>query len=145
MPSFAWEGGIKVYTNPSLAQSFSPDGYYQWSSPIENLDVIRKKLELLTRIEKNQPDQAVFSISSLATLRQKIIQALVVGNKEIAEENLTILDQSKLESALNIEILKIKTLCLYLLNECQHQTGRIMEDLRFLDSRTEMAMDTDQV
>ena len=116
LPSF---GGILSgdgYINPVLARgkfanlilSASPDGYYKWRCPLNKFDIVLSKIKLLRSLESVRPDRTKLHRPSLYELRARFASALLVGDRDGAEEIIEKLDLCQLETAVNTQFMRIR-------------------------------------
>jgi hypothetical protein len=86
----------------------SPDGYYRWRSPRNNIDRILSKLQLYRRLEKERPVRTLPVRPSLYELRSGFSSALLIGDRRGAEEIIEQLDLFQLETATNTQFMRIR-------------------------------------
>ena len=116
LPSF---GGILAgdgYITPVLARGHfanliltaSPDGYYKWHCPSNKFDRVLSKLKLLRSLESVRPLRTKAHRPSLYELRARFASALLVGDRDGAEQIIGLLDLFQLETAVNTQFMRIR-------------------------------------
>jgi hypothetical protein len=113
-PSLGGTTSDDGYTRPGSSKgaftlniiAASPDGYYRWRCP--NYDRVFKKLQLLRRLENVRPPRDQPPRPSLYELRARFASALLVGNRNGAEETISQLDLFQLETAANTQFMRIR-------------------------------------
>lgn len=116
LPSF---GGAKLedgHVQPQVAKgSFaakivaaSPDGYYRWRCPRTKLPQVIEKLRLQRSLEAIRPARTRPPRPSLYELRARFAAALLIGERDGAEEIIGLLDSLQLETAVNTQFMRVR-------------------------------------
>jgi hypothetical protein len=115
LPSFGGEGG-DGFVPPATAIgplaaaiiAVSPSGYYRWRCPRREVGRICAKFRLRHRLEAARPERTRPPRPSLYELRARFGAALLVGDREGAEEIIQLLDSLQLETAVNTQFMRIR-------------------------------------
>lgn len=116
LPSYGWLGRGDGYqqANP-LENSFqknlaivSPTNYYKWRSSKESLPLVVNKLRQRHLLKSKQPQRSRQNRPSLYELRSKFHTALVLGDREVAQEAIDGIDLYELDKALNTQMMRIR-------------------------------------
>jgi hypothetical protein len=116
LPSFAGAGTEDGYVQPQVAKgglaakiiASSPDGYYRWRCPRAKLPQIIEKLRLQRSLEAIRPPRTRPPRPSLYELRARFAAALLIGDRDGAEEIISQLDSLQLETAVNTQFMRIR-------------------------------------
>jgi len=116
LPSFAGADQNDGYVEPQSAKgglaakiiSVSPGGYYRWRCPVENLPRVLERLRLKRRLESIRPPRTRPPRPSLYELRARFAAALLVGDRDGAEDIIDLLDSLQLETAVNTQFMRIR-------------------------------------
>jgi hypothetical protein len=88
--------------------SVSPSGYYKWRCPYNLLSPVCDKLRLRHGLESVRPARTRPPRHSLYELRARFAAALLVGDRNGAEEIIQLLDSLQLETAVNTQFMRIR-------------------------------------
>lgn len=116
LPSFGGTIAGDGYIRPDSAKSefaakiiaASPDGYYRWRSPKSKVDQVFTKLQLRRTLEQTRPVQNRPRRPSLYELRARFASALIIGDRDGAEQIINQLDLFQLETAVNTQFMRIR-------------------------------------
>jgi hypothetical protein len=116
LPSFGGQKAGDGFAPPDAAQtglaariqSASPDGYFRWRCPQSKLPQVLEKLRLQRRLETARPERTRPSRPSLYELRARFASALLVGDRDGADEIIVLLDTLQLETAVNTQFMRIR-------------------------------------
>lgn len=116
LPSFGGEKAGDGYVQPGTATgmlasaivSVSPNGYYRWRCPRKVLSRVCDNLRLRYSLEAVRPARTRPPRPSLYELRARFAAALLVGDREGAEEIIQLLDSLQLETAVNTQFMRIR-------------------------------------
>jgi hypothetical protein len=116
LPSFGGEGNGDGYVHPASATgglaatilAISPSGYYRWRCPRTVTSQVLEKLILQRSLEKARPPRTRLPCPSLYELRARFMAALLVGDRNGAEQVIGQLDSLQLDSAVNTQFMRIR-------------------------------------
>jgi len=116
LPSFGGTGSEDGYVQPQAAKgglaariiAASPDGYYRWRCPRTKLPEVVEKLRLQRSLEAIRPARTRPPRPSPYELRARFAAALLVGDRDGAEEIIQLLDSLQLETAVNTQFMRIR-------------------------------------
>lgn len=116
LPSFGGVGSEDGYVQPQAAKgslaakivAASPDGYYRWRCPRTKLPQVIEKLRLQRSLDAIRPARTRPPRPSLYELRARFAAALLIGEREGAEEIIGLLDSLQLETAVNTQFMRIR-------------------------------------
>lgn len=116
LPSFGGASSGDGFIRPGSARSglaskilaASPDGYYRWRCPRPNFDRVLAKLQLFRSLENARPARAQPPRPSLYELRARFASALLIGDRDGAEEIVGQLNLFQLETAVNTQFMRIR-------------------------------------
>ena len=116
LPSFGGQGGGDGYVQPAVPLGAmaaaislaSPDGYYRWRCPRKKLPQVVEKLRLQRSLEAIRPERTRPPKPSLFELRARFAAALLIGDRNGAEEIIGLLDSLQLETAVNTQFMRIR-------------------------------------
>lgn len=116
LPSFGWVSGTGGITSADGTQGplaselmrLSPAGYFRWNCSVRQLDQVIGRLALRRRLDAARPSRLRPIRPSLYELRARFSTCLLVGDRDGALEALESLDQHQLDSAANIQFMRIR-------------------------------------
>jgi hypothetical protein len=116
LPSFGGAASGDGYTKPDPSKdglaskilAASPDGYYRWRCPQSKFDQVAAKLQLQRFLEQARPEREHLPRPSLYELRARFASALLIGDRDGAEQIIGQLDLYQLESAVNTQFMRIR-------------------------------------
>jgi len=116
IPSFGGTTDEDGYVHPdaargalaSLIKTAAPEGYFRWRCPRENFSEVIEKLRLFRSLESIRPRRSRAPRPSLYELRARFATALLVGDRDRAEEIIQLLDSLQLETAVNTQFMRIR-------------------------------------
>lgn len=117
LPSFGGQGKEgDGFVNPGPARvglaarilAVSPGGYYRWRCERRKLPQVFEKLRLQRSLETARPERMRPPRPSLYELRARFASALLVGDRDGAEEIIGLLDSLQLETAVNTQFMRIR-------------------------------------
>jgi hypothetical protein len=116
LPSFGGEGAGDGYVRPDAARTglaasilaASPDGYYRWRCRSSALATVLEKLALHRGLASRKPERSRPARPSLYELRARFATALLVGDRNGAEQAIELLDTLQLDSAVNTQFMRIR-------------------------------------
>jgi hypothetical protein len=86
----------------------SPDGYYRWRCRSSALATVLEKLALHRGLASRKPERSRPTRPSLYELRARFATALLVGDRNAAEQAIELLDTLQLDSAVNTQFMRIR-------------------------------------
>ena len=116
LPSLAGEGRDDGYVAANTPKggltskiiSVSPDGYYRWRCPRAKFPRVLEKLRLQRSLEAIRPPRTCPPRPSLYELRARFAAALLVGDRDGAEDIIDRLDSLQIETAVNTQFMRIR-------------------------------------
>jgi hypothetical protein len=116
LPSFGGDGGGDGYVKPEAARgglaanilAVSPEGYYRWRCRSADFSAVLEKFALQRGLEARRPPRTRPSRPSLYELRARFASALLVGDREGAEQTIELVDSLQLDSAVNTQFMRIR-------------------------------------
>lgn len=116
LPSFGGLGAGDGYIQPAAAIGAlaaaiivaSPDGYYRWRCRRTKLPQVFEKFRLQRSLEAIRPVRTRPPRPSLYELRARFAAALLVGDRDGAEDIIGLLDSLQLETAVNTQFMRIR-------------------------------------
>lgn len=116
LPSFGGDGGGDGYVKPEAARgglaanilAVSPEGYYRWRCRSSDFSAVLEKFALQRGLEARRPPRTRPSRPSLYELRARFASALLVGDREGAEQTIELVDSLQLDSAVNTQFMRIR-------------------------------------
>ena len=116
LPSFGGESEGDGYVRPASARAglgasiigISPGGYYRWRCPRAAVSRVLEKFALQRSLEKVRPPRNRPSRPSLYELRARFAAALLVGDRDGADQVIALLDTLQLETAVNTQFMRIR-------------------------------------
>jgi len=116
LPSLGGETHGDGFINPATAQgglageilAVAPEGYFRWRCKTAAFSRVIEKLALSRAITANQPPRVRVRRPSLYELRARFSSALLVGDREAAENTIALLDELQLDSATNTEFMRLR-------------------------------------
>jgi len=116
LPSFGWEqegDGFVGLQNAvgALASEIlrlSPDGYFRWRCRVCDFENVVRKLSQRRHLELSRPARSRPIRPSLYELRSNFATALLLGDRERADEAITAIDLYQLDSATNTQFMRIR-------------------------------------
>jgi hypothetical protein len=141
IPSYGWQGNGDGYkTSDSSGDPFqqaiskiSPTNYFRWQSSREQYSLIERKLATRYQLEEKCPVRKRRERPSLYELRTQFQTALTLGNRELAEKAISLIDAYELDKALNTHMMRIRLWHHFREFECI-KTYPNLPDLRALPS-----------
>ena len=108
IPGMAWEL-VPSLATPDTAQgalaemllAVSPQGYFRWECRHAAVGEVVDRLAMLRRLAAARPTRSDGPIPSLASLRQRFLVALAIGDCEGAEAAINAIDIHQLDTAVN--------------------------------------------
>ena len=92
----------------SLIKEVSSSGYFKWRCSRDNFDEVVEKFRLFRNLEAVRPPRPRPPRPSLYELRARFVTALLIGDRDKAEETIQFLDSLQLETAVNTQFMRIR-------------------------------------
>lgn len=115
LPSYGWQGKSDGYKIPDpngdtfqkAIYQISPTNYFRWQSKSKRYSLIEHKLSTRYKLETKRPERRRRQRPSLYELRTQFKTALMLGDRNLAEKAIDMIDTYEFDKALNTQMMRI--------------------------------------
>ncbi len=116
LPSYGWQESGDGYKIPDTSRDtfqrviseISPTNYFRWRCSIEQYSIVEHKLATFYQLEERRPERNRLRRPSLYELRTQFQSALLLGDRDLAEKAIELIDTYELDKALNTQLMRIR-------------------------------------